>query len=141
MLQLWVHESYMQAGACYLFGCIVCINQDSVCGYGVGMLCFVERFGARLLCMCSWCVQTNELFVVEHTAMQPLTLRLHQLLDACGQLPRQRAVYFGSSTASITRELTLAEVSHLFHEGCVCVRSFNFFTGEQGLDFGYNPIA
>lgn len=69
--------------------------------------------------------------MVEHTAAQPLRLRLHQLLDAQGQLPRRRAVYFGTSTASITRELSLAEVSHLFHEGCVCVRSFNYFTGEH----------
>lgn len=48
-------------------------------------------------------VQTNELFVVDHTARVPLALTPRQLLGSAGRLPTCRRVYFGTSTAIITR--------------------------------------
>ncbi|GIL84976.1 hypothetical protein Vretifemale_13616 [Volvox reticuliferus] len=103
--------------------------------------------------------QTNELFVVDHTAQQPLRFRLGQLLGTgvlepclppeCGhpsaaavrpaaaQAPvpaapplASTAVYFGHATSSITRDMTAADVAVLFEEGAVCVRGFCTFSGS-----------
>lgn len=46
-------------------------------------------------------------------------------------LPRLRAVYFGSATSAITRDMTAAEVAQLFEEGAVCVRGFCVLTGKR----------
>ncbi|KXZ53816.1 hypothetical protein GPECTOR_6g734 [Gonium pectorale] len=87
--------------------------------------------------------QTNELFLVDHTARDPLRFELGRLLSsmppalmsgdaACDGVStaalRRRLVYVGHATSSITRDMSAADVARLFNDGAVCVRGFCFFS-------------
>ncbi|MEW5300891.1 MAG: hypothetical protein WDW36_003785 [Sanguina aurantia] len=69
--------------------------------------------------------QTQELFLVQDTVLQPLLLPSRLLR---GHTLSWRSLYFGTSTSSITRDMSGSEVSHLFNHAAMCVRSFCYTT-------------
>lgn len=99
--------------------------------------------------------QVNEVFVDVLTSHQPLRIPLSLLhppqatpvnggqtpvnagqtsADGSSNSPAAlswRTVYFGLSTASIVRDMTLDQVAQTFNKGFIGVRSFDRITGER----------
>ncbi|KAF3500606.1 hypothetical protein F2Q69_00045614 [Brassica cretica] len=67
--------------------------------------------------------QVNEVFADHASSLEPIDVPRDWLWD----LPR-RTVYFGTSTSSIFRGMSTAQIQYCFRRGFVCVRGFEHKT-------------